>query len=47
MLTESPIEVREEETEEVMDDTALSGLAPLRKLEPNMPPDLDSGSFGS
>lgn len=37
----------EEETDEVMDDTALSGLAPLRKLEPNMPDDLDSGSFGS
>lgn len=37
----------EEETEEVIDDTALSGLAPLRKLEPNMPVDLVSGSFGS
>lgn len=47
MLTVSPIEDREEETEEVMDDTALSGLAPLRKLEPNMPLDLVSGSFGS
>lgn len=47
MLTESPIEDMEEETEEVIDDTALSGLAPLRKLEPNMPVDLVSGSFGS
>ena len=37
----------EEETEEVIDDTALSGLAPLRKLEPNMPLDLVSGSLGS
>lgn len=37
----------EEETEEVIDDTALSGLAPLRKLEPNMPDDFVSGSFGS
>lgn len=47
MLTESPIEDSEEETEEVMDDTALSGLAPLRKLEPNMLLDFVSGSFGS
>lgn len=39
MLTESPME----DMEEVI---ALSGLAPLRKLEPNMP-DLVSGSFGS
>lgn len=37
----------EEETEEVIDDTALRGLAPLRKLEPNMPVDLLSGSLGS
>lgn len=37
----------DEETEEVMDDIALSGLAPLRKLEPNMPEDLVSESFGS
>ena len=37
----------DEDTEEVIDDTALSGLAPLRKLEPNMPDDLVSGSFGS
>lgn len=41
------MEVMEEETEEVIEDTALSGLAPLRKLEPNMPDDLVSGSFGS
>lgn len=37
----------EEETEDVIDDMALRGLAPLRKLEPNMPDDLVSGSFGS
>lgn len=37
----------DEETEDVMDDMALRGLAPLRKLEPNMPEDLVSGSFGS
>lgn len=36
-----------EDMEDVMDDTAFSGLAPLRKLEPNMPDDLASGSFGS
>lgn len=47
MVTESPIDEMEEETEEVMDDTALSGLAPLKKLEPNMPDGLASGSFGS
>lgn len=47
MLTESPMEDMEEETEEVMEDMALSGLAPLRKLEPNIPDDLASGSFGS
>ena len=41
------MEEMDEETEEVIDDTALSGLAPLRKLEPNMPDDLVSGSFGS
>lgn len=37
----------EEETEEVMEDTALSGLDPLKKLEPNMPDGLVSGSLGS
>lgn len=47
MLTESPMEDMEEETEEVIDDTALRGLAPLRKLEPNMPDDLLAVSFGS
>lgn len=30
-----------------MEDTALRGLAPLRKLEPNMPDDLLSESLGS
>lgn len=38
------MEDMEEETEEVI---ALRGLAPLRKLEPNMPDDLGSESFGS
>lgn len=33
-----------EDMEEVM---ALRGLAPLRKLEPNMPEDLVSGPLGS
>lgn len=47
MLTESPIDDMEEETEDVIDDTALSGLDPLKKLEPNMPVDLVSESFGS
>lgn len=47
MFTESPMEDREEETEDVIEVMALSGLAPLRKLEPNMPLDLVSGSFGS
>lgn len=47
MLTESPMDDMEDETEEVIDDTALRGLAPLRKLEPNMPDDLGSESFGS
>lgn len=47
MLTVSPMEEMEEETEEVMEDTALRGLAPLRKLEPNIPEDLVSGSLGS
>lgn len=47
MLTVSPMDVMEDETEEVMEDTALSGLAPLRKLEPNMPDDFASGSLGS
>lgn len=41
------MEDMEEETDEVIEDTALRGLAPLRKLEPNMPDDLVSGSFGS
>lgn len=41
------MEVMEDETEDVMDDTALRGLAPLRKLEPNMPDDLFSGVLGS
>lgn len=41
------MDVMEDETEDVIDDTALRGLAPLRKLEPNMPDDLASGSFGS
>lgn len=44
MLTASPIDDKEEETEEVI---ALSGLAPLRKLEPNMPEDLLSELFCS
>lgn len=39
MLTASPIDDNEDETEEVM---ALSGFAPLRKLEPNIPDDLVS-----
>lgn len=47
MVTESPMEEMEEETEEVMEETALSGLEPLKKLEPNMPDGLWSGSFGS
>lgn len=38
------MEDMDEETEEVM---ALRGLAPLRKLEPNMLDDLVSGSLGS
>lgn len=41
------MEDMEDETEEVIDDTALRGLAPLRKLEPNMPDDLLAVSFGS
>lgn len=41
------MEVMDEETDDVMDDMALRGLAPLRKLEPNIPDDLLSGSLGS
>jgi len=41
------MEDMEDETEEVIDDTALRGLAPLRKLEPNMLGDLVSEGFGS
>lgn len=41
------MEDMEEDTEEVMDDMALRGLAPPRKLEPNMPDDLLSDSLGS
>ena len=45
MLTASPMEDMEEETEDVM---ALRGFAPLRKPEPNMPGVLGvSGSLGS
>lgn len=53
MLTPEPMEVTSEDMEDipedtwdVMDETALSGLAPLRKLEPNMPV-FFSGSLGS
>lgn len=43
-MTASPIEDKDEETEEVI---ALRGFAPLRKLEPNMLEDLLSEVFGS